>query len=92
MIDATPPPGLGRSPAWAAFTVPSPDAHAAFREARDLLLGLREDYPEAQRCRETTFCAMPTVWRMQVETPLEPWRDRLALRELVGAGERLERR
>jgi acetyl-CoA synthetase len=39
--------------------------------------------------RVTTFCAPPTVWRMLVQQDLAAWRDGLALRELVGAGEPL---
>lgn len=42
-----------------------------------------------QRCGVTTFCALPTVWRMLGEADLEAWAGRLALRELVAAGERL---
>jgi acetyl-CoA synthetase len=37
----------------------------------------------------TTFCAPPTVWRMLIQQDLAAWRDDLALRELVGAGEPL---
>ncbi len=37
----------------------------------------------------TTFCAPPTVWRMLIQQDLAAWRDRLSLRELVGAGEPL---
>jgi acetyl-CoA synthetase len=82
------------SPGWAKHawsTVFAPWNAAA------TVLALRSPRPDAQsllsameRCRVTTFCAMPTVWRMLAETPLEPWRDRLVLRELVGAGERLD--
>ena len=39
--------------------------------------------------RVTTFCAPPTVWRMLIQENLAAWRDRLSLRELVGAGEPL---
>jgi len=39
--------------------------------------------------RVTTFCAPPTVWRMLVQQDLAAWKDSLALRELVGAGEPL---
>ncbi len=39
--------------------------------------------------RATTFCAPPTVYRMMVQTDLASWRDRLSLREMVGAGEPL---
>ena len=37
----------------------------------------------------TTFCAPPTVYRMLIQQDLAPWRDRLAIREMVGAGEPL---
>jgi acetyl-CoA synthetase len=40
-----------------------------------------------RRCRVTTFCAPPTVWRMLVQTDLAGWT--LPLREAVGAGEPL---
>ncbi len=39
------------------------------------------------RCRATTFCAPPTVWRMLVQADLAAWR--VPLREAVGAGEPL---
>jgi acetyl-CoA synthetase len=39
------------------------------------------------RCRVTTFCAPPTVWRMLIQENLSGWK--VALRELVGAGEPL---
>jgi len=37
----------------------------------------------------STFCAPPTVYRMLIQQDLGPWRGRLALREMVGAGEPL---
>jgi acetyl-CoA synthetase len=37
----------------------------------------------------TTFCAPPTVYRMLIQQDLAAWRDRLSLREMVGAGEPL---
>ena len=37
----------------------------------------------------TTFCAPPTVYRMLIQQNLAPWRGRLSLREMVGAGEPL---
>jgi acetyl-CoA synthetase len=37
----------------------------------------------------TTFCAPPTVWRMLIQQDIAAWRDKLSLRELVGAGEPL---
>jgi acetyl-CoA synthetase len=39
------------------------------------------------RCRVTTFCAPPTVWRMLIQEDLSAWK--VALREAVGAGEPL---
>jgi acetyl-CoA synthetase len=39
------------------------------------------------RCRATTFCAPPTVWRMLIQEDLGRWP--VALREVVGAGEPL---
>jgi acetyl-CoA synthetase len=42
-----------------------------------------------ERTRVTTFCAPPTVWRMLVQEDLSAWRERLALRDVVGAGEPL---
>jgi len=42
-----------------------------------------------ERCRVTSLCAPPTVWRMLIQQDLAAYRGRLALRELVGAGEPL---
>jgi len=39
------------------------------------------------RCRVTTFCAPPTVWRMLIQQDLKRWR--VSLREAVSAGEPL---
>jgi acetyl-CoA synthetase len=39
------------------------------------------------RCRVTTFCAPPTVWRMLIQHDLRRWP--VQLREVVGAGEPL---
>ena len=39
------------------------------------------------RCRVTTFCAPPTVWRMLIQEDLARWP--VSLREVVGAGEPL---
>jgi acetyl-CoA synthetase len=39
------------------------------------------------RCRVTTFCAPPTVWRMLIQEDLKRWP--VSLREVVGAGEPL---
>jgi len=37
----------------------------------------------------TSLCAPPTVWRMLIQEDLASYRDRLSLRELIGAGEPL---
>lgn len=42
-----------------------------------------------ERCRITTLCAPPTVWRMLIQEDLAAFRGRLAIRELIGAGEPL---
>jgi acetyl-CoA synthetase len=42
-----------------------------------------------ERCRVTSLCAPPTVWRMLIQEDLRAWRDRLSLRSVVGAGEPL---
>jgi len=39
------------------------------------------------RCKITTFCAPPTVWRMLIQEDLKSWK--VALKEVVGAGEPL---
>ncbi|QNN56553.1 AMP-binding protein [Diaphorobacter ruginosibacter] len=39
--------------------------------------------------RVTSLCAPPTVWRMMIQEDLGPWRGRLSLREVIGAGEPL---
>lgn len=41
------------------------------------------------RCKVTTFCAPPTVWRMLIQEDLARWP--VTLREVVGAGEPLNR-
>ena len=40
-------------------------------------------------CAVTSLCAPPTVWRILIQEGLAGWRDRLSLRELIGAGEPL---
>lgn len=39
--------------------------------------------------RVSSLCAPPTVWRMLIQEDLRAWRDKLALREVIGAGEPL---
>jgi acetyl-CoA synthetase len=42
-----------------------------------------------ERCRVTTLCAPPTVWRMLIQEDLARFRGRLAIRDLISAGEPL---
>lgn len=42
-----------------------------------------------ERYRVTSLCAPPTVWRMLIQEDLASYKNRLNLRELVGAGEPL---
>jgi acetyl-CoA synthetase len=42
-----------------------------------------------ERCGVNTLCAPPTVWRMLIQEDLASYRDRLKIRELLGAGEPL---
>jgi acetyl-CoA synthetase len=42
-----------------------------------------------ERCRVTTLCAPPTVWRMLIQEDIAAFRGRLALRDLISAGEPL---
>jgi len=41
------------------------------------------------RCKITSLCAPPTVWRMLIQEDLAQWKERLSLRSVVGAGEPL---
>jgi acetyl-CoA synthetase len=41
------------------------------------------------RCKITSLCAPPTVWRMLIQEDLAAWKERLSLRSVVGAGEPL---
>ena len=41
------------------------------------------------RCKVTSLCAPPTVWRMLIQEDLAAARERLSLREVIGAGEPL---
>lgn len=74
--------------AWSCFFAPWNAGASVFiynyaRFNAKALLGVLE------RCRVTTMCAPPTVWRMLIQEDLAPYRDRLAIRELIGAGEPL---
>ncbi|MGH9244347.1 MAG: AMP-binding protein [Acidimicrobiales bacterium] len=72
--------------AWSNFFAPwNADATAlVFNVARFDAAALLD---VVVRCRVTTFCAPPTVWRMLIQQDLGRWD--VALREVVGAGEPL---
>ena len=74
--------------AWSCFFAPWNAGACVFmynyaRFNAKAMLGVLE------RCRVTTMCAPPTVWRMLIQEDLASHRDRLAIRELIGAGEPL---
>ena len=74
--------------AWSCFFAPWNAGACIFihntpRFAAPALLAVLE------RCRVTSLCAPPTVWRMLIQEDLARWQDRLALREVIGAGEPL---
>ena len=74
--------------AWSSFFAPW-NAEATIlvvNQARFDGPGLLEAMVTAQ---VSTFCAPPTVYRMLIQQDLAAWRDRLSLREMVGAGEPL---
>ena len=74
--------------AWSCFFAPWNAGATVFifnytRFAAPALLNAIEQH------RVTTLCAPPTVWRMLIQEDLRPWAARLALREVLGAGEPL---
>ena len=74
--------------AWSSFFAPWNAGACVFihntaRFSAKALLGVLEKYGI------TSLCAPPTVWRMLIQEDLAGYRDRLRLRELVGAGEPL---
>ena len=74
--------------AWSCFFAPWNAGAAIFiynyaRFSAPALLGVLEKY------KVNSLCAPPTVWRMLIQEDLAAWKDRLALREVIGAGEPL---
>lgn len=74
--------------AWSCFFAPWNAGacifiHNTSRFSAAALLRVLEQYGV------TSLCAPPTVWRMLIQEDLASYRDRLRLRELVGAGEPL---
>ncbi|QDL36657.1 AMP-binding protein [Rhodoferax sediminis] len=74
--------------AWSCFFAPWNAGACVFiynytRFNAPALLGVLEKF------QVTTMCAPPTVWRMLIQEDLAAHRDRLHIRELIGAGEPL---
>jgi acetyl-CoA synthetase len=74
--------------AWSCFFAPWNAGACVFlynygRFQAKVMLGVLEKY------KVTSLCAPPTVWRMLIQENLAEYRDRLSLRELIGAGEPL---
>jgi acetyl-CoA synthetase len=74
--------------AWSCFFAPWNAGASIFiynyaRFDAPKLLGALEAH------RVTSLCAPPTVWRMLIQQDLASYRDRLSLREVIGAGEPL---
>ena len=74
--------------AWSCFFAPWNAGAAIFiynytRFSASALLGVLEKY------KVNSLCAPPTVWRLLIQEDLAAWKDRLALREVIGAGEPL---
>ena len=74
--------------AWSCFFAPWNAGAAIFiynytRFSASALLGVLEKY------KVNSLCAPPTVWRILIQEDLAAWKDRLALREVIGAGEPL---
>jgi len=74
--------------AWSCFFAPWNAGACVFiynyaRFNAKALLGVLEKF------QVSTLCAPPTVWRMMIQEDLAAYRDRLRIRELIGAGEPL---
>jgi acetyl-CoA synthetase len=74
--------------AWSCFFAPWNAGACIFiynsaRFSAGAILEVLEKY------RVTTLCAPPTVWRMLIQEDLPAYKSRIAIRELVGAGEPL---
>jgi acetyl-CoA synthetase len=72
--------------AWSCFFAPW-NAEAAVLAYQFQRFNAAALLDQIVRCRVTTFCAPPTVWRMLIQEDLRRWP--VALREVVGAGEPL---
>ncbi|HEY5248055.1 MAG TPA: AMP-binding protein [Dermatophilaceae bacterium] len=74
--------------AWSSFFAPW-NAEATVLVVNQPRFDAAELLATMARESVTTFCAPPTVYRMLIQQDLAPWRERLVLREMVGAGEPL---
>lgn len=72
--------------AWSCFFAPW-NAQACILAYQYERFDSRALLDQLVRCRVTTFCAPPTVWRMLIQQDL--WRWPVSLREVVSAGEPL---
>jgi acetyl-CoA synthetase len=72
--------------AWSCFFAPW-NAQACVLAYQYERFDSRALLEQLVRCRVTTFCAPPTVWRLLIQQDLRRWR--VSLREVVSAGEPL---
>ena len=72
--------------AWSCFFAPF-NAEAVVLAYQYERFSAKALLDQLVRCRVTTFCAPPTVWRMLIQEDLARWP--VSLREVVGAGEPL---
>ncbi len=72
--------------AWSSFFAPW-NAQATILAYHYERFDARALLEQLVRCRVTSFCAPPTVWRMLIQSELRAWR--VSLRELTSAGEPL---
>jgi acetyl-CoA synthetase len=74
--------------AWSCFFAPW-NAGAAVFVYNYARFSARQVLDVICRCGVTSLCAPPTVWRMLIQEDLAAARERLSLREVIGAGEPL---
>jgi acetyl-CoA synthetase len=72
--------------AWSSFFAPW-NAQATILAYHYERFDARALLEQLVRCRVTSFCAPPTVWRMLIQSELRAWRG--SLRQLASAGEPL---
>jgi len=72
--------------AWSSFFAPW-NAQATILAYQYERFDARALLEQLVRCRVTSFCAPPTVWRMLIQNDLRAWR--VLLREVASAGEPL---